>query len=131
MSHMSPIVFNRHFLCGGDSWLTLDALSAASLLVGLQSDCFPIISVGSVIRVLVAGADTHEEDAKGGNRCCEDRAACFGRSPDCQSGAEPYNSYFVKSISYQTDRWDLQVKSWTWETLTSFEVLMNAVTAAL
>lgn len=95
------ILLNRYLLSCGDSSLALNASSTASILVCLQSDCLSIIGAGGIIRVLVARADTHEEDTEGGNRGGEDCAACFSGGPDGKSRAEPYYHQGQLLLKYQ------------------------------
>lgn len=81
--------------------LALDAPSTASVLMSLQGDFLSVVSAGGIIRVLVARADTHEEDSKGRDRCCKDGAASLGRRPDSKGGTEPYFKLLVRFHAYE------------------------------
>jgi len=90
------VVFDRDGLVRCYACLALDAPSTASILMGLQGNFLSVVSAGGIIRVLIARTDTHEEDAKGRDRCCKDGAASFGRRPDSKGGTEPYFKLLVR-----------------------------------
>jgi hypothetical protein len=73
--------------------LTDNAPSTAPFLVGLQGNLFPIIAVGRIVCVIVAGADSNEENTEGGNRGGENSKTCLDGCPDCDRRTEPYSNW--------------------------------------
>lgn len=124
-----------------DAGFAYKALNAAVPVVRFECNHFHFMSVGSIVRstvfwrggvtrVLIARPNTNNKKTKCRYRGSENCQACFGRRPYRDSRTKPCKQVsFIRSVLYSVI--NSHVKSWTWATLTSFDVFTNAVAAAL
>jgi hypothetical protein len=69
--------------------LDYDATSTAIVLVGLQGDLLSLVATGRFVCVVVARANSDEEDTKGRDGGGENGETCLDGGPDCDGRTKP------------------------------------------